>query len=298
MTPYFSVITPSWNQGAWLDGCIQSVLAQGVEDFEHIVFDNCSTDKTAAILAQHPHLQTHIEPDTGQANALNKGFRMARGEIICWLNTDDQYLPGTLARVREEFRDPAVNVIYGDCEEKFFDGRPSGVRKARFRHRDDFLRFWRKDIDILQPAVFFRRRIFEEVGYLREDLHICMDYEFWWRVAERHAFKYLGIPLALQQRQPDSKTVKLLVRLYEEKEKVFSPLLDAAQPRHKLRNHLAARIGMGERWLGLAQSAGANSDRVTALDFLRRARNFNPLLLLTPRWWAAFLHIHRQRRSV
>ena len=80
--PFFSVVTPSWNQGAWIEGCIKSVLQQGVEDFEHIVFDNCSDDQTAEVLARYPHLQTHIERDSGQSNALNKGFRQARGEII------------------------------------------------------------------------------------------------------------------------------------------------------------------------------------------------------------------------
>jgi glycosyltransferase involved in cell wall biosynthesis len=288
MTPYFSVITPSWNQGAWLEGCIQSVLRQNVADFEHLVFDNCSTDATPAILAKYTHLKSRIEPDRGQSHALNKGFQEARGEIICWLNADDQYLPGSFAAVRRAFERPEVTVVYGDCEEDLCDGTTPRLRKARWNRREDLLIWWEKRTDLLQPAVFFRRSVWSEVGPLREDLHVVMDSEFWWRAAERHEFVPLGVPLARQQRQPDSKTIKHMPRIYEEKAKVFGPLLDAAQPNRRRRNAVLRRRGMGRRWLGLAQSA-ARSDCVAARDFLRRARAENPFLLFSPRWWRTWM---------
>jgi glycosyltransferase involved in cell wall biosynthesis len=285
--PYFSVVTPSWNQGAWIGGCIESVLAQGVADFEHLVFDNCSTDETAEVLARYPHLRVHRESDRGQSDALNKGFKQAQGEILCWLNADDQYLPGAFAKVRALFERPEVMIAYGDCEEDFFDGKPPRVRKARWTKREDLLVWWEKRTDLLQPAVFFRRSVFEEVGPLREDLHVVMDSEFWWRVSERHSFARIDAPLAKQQRQPDSKTVKHMPRIYEEKAKVFGPLLDQAQPERRARNAIRKRRGMGRRWLGLAQSA-IGADPLAARDFLRRARNENPLLVLSPRWWRAW----------
>lgn len=284
--PYFSVVTPSWNQAAWVEGCIQSVLAQGATDFEHIVFDNCSDDGTREILAKHPHLDVHIERDTGQSNALNKAMRLACGEIICWLNADDQYLPGAFALARREFAKLDVDVIYGDAEEDFCDGQPARIRKARFPSRDDLLIWWEKRTDLLQPAVFFRRRLLEEVGSLREDLHVVMDTELWWRLSERHPFRYVGVPLARQQRQPDSKTIKHVARIYEEKHRVFTPLLDAAQPERREANARARRQGMARRWLGLAQSA-AKVNPAAARDFLARARRERPLLLLSPAWWRA-----------
>ncbi len=284
--PFFSVVTPSWNQAAWIEGCIQSVLAQGVTDFEHIVFDNCSHDGTAEILARHPHLQAHIEKDTGQSNALNKALALARGEIICWLNADDQYLPGAFEVARREFANPAVDVIYGDAEEDYCDGKPARVRPARFPSREDFLIWWEKRTDLLQPAVFFRRRLLEEVGPLREDLHVVMDTELWWRLSERHPFRSVGVPLARQQRQPDSKTIKHVARIYEEKDRVFTPLLDAAQPDRRRENTRARRKGMARRWLGLAQSA-AKTNPEAAHDFLARARRENPLLIFSPTWWRA-----------
>lgn len=287
--PFFSVVTPSWNQSDWLEGCIQSVLAQGAEDFEHIVFDNCSTDGTAEILARHPHLITRVEKDTGQSNALNKGFALARGEIICWLNTDDQYLPGTFEIVRREFAKPDVDVIFGDCEEDFCDGTPARIRKARFERREDFLVWWEKRTDLLQPAVFFRRRLLTECGPLREDLHLIMDTELWWRLSERHKFHRVDAALARQQRQPDSKTVKAVARIYEEKDRIFTPLLDAAEPHRIAANRRTRRKGMASRWLGLAQSS-ARTNADAARDFLARAREENPLLVLSPRWWIAKFH--------
>ncbi len=286
MPPFFSIVTPSWNQGEWLDGCIRSVLAQGAADFEHIVFDNCSSDSTPEVLAQHPHLIAWVEKDSGQSNALNKAFALARGEIICWLNADDQYLPGAFDIVRREFAKPDVDIIFGDCEEDFCDGNPPRVRKARFERREDMLIWWEKRTDLLQPAVFFRRSLLAEIGPLREDLHVVMDSELWWRMSEHHKFHRVDAALAKQQRQPDSKTVKHMPRIYEEKARVFGPLLDAAQPNRRARNTIARRIGMGRRWLGLAQSA-AKTNPEAARDFLRRAWAENPLLACSPRWWAA-----------
>ncbi len=288
MTPFFSIVTPSWNQGQWLEGNIASILAQGASDFEHIVFDNCSNDSTPAVLAQHPHLITRVEKDSGQSNALNKAFALARGEIICWLNADDQYLPGAFDLVRREFAKPGVDVIFGDCEEDFCDGQHPRIRRARFERREDMLIWWEKRTDLLQPAVFFRRSLLAEIGPLREDLHVVMDSELWWRMSERHTFHRVEAALAKQQRQPDSKTVKHMPRIYEEKARVFTPLLNAAQPARRARNAIARRIGMGRRWLGLAQSA-AKTNSEAARDFLLRARKENPLLAMSPRWWAARL---------
>jgi glycosyltransferase involved in cell wall biosynthesis len=292
--PYFSVITPSFNQARWLEGCIKSVVAQGVADFEHIVFDNASGDGSAEIAARYPHVLWRSEPDRGQAHALNKALAVARGEIVCWLNADDQYLPGAFEIVRRAFAAPEVEVVFGDAREIYFDGRPGGVRRAHFERREDFLFWWEKRTDLLQPAVFFRRSVVARAGPFREDLHLIMDSEMWWRLSAQHRFHYLAQPLALQQRQPDSKTVKHLERIYEEKARVFGPLLAAAWPHRRFRHWLARRRGMGRRYLGLAQSAGG-ADRALALRFLRRSADENPFLLCALRWWKAALFILRSK---
>ncbi len=286
--PYFSVVTPSFNQGRWIEGCIQSVLAQNDPDFEHIIFDNCSTDETAQVVTRHPHVVFRSEPDRGQADAINKAVALAHGEILCWLNADDQYLPGAFAAVRREMAKPGVDVIFGDAREVYFDGRPAGVRRARFERREDLLIWWEKRTDLLQPAVFFRRSALLEAGPLREDLHLILDTELWWRLSARHTFHPVAEPLALQQRQPESKTIKHVERIYAEKFRVFGPLLREAEPGRGLAHALARRRALGPRYLGFAQSA-ARLSHPAAWRYLLLSLGENPLLLLTLCWWKACL---------
>lgn len=224
--PFFSVITPSFNQGRYLGACLESIKNQGDDDYEHIIVDNCSADETAAILAQHvgdPHVRLIVEPDRGQSDAINKGFRAARGEIICWLNSDDAYPSGTFQKLREVFKDPAVTVVFGDTFQISHDGATPERLCARFKHRYDLIRWWSSNVRLHQPAIFFRRSVIEDIGLLNEDLHYAMDYEYWWRMSERYHFYYVAQPLAIQHRQPDSKTIQAWYRVLEEREKIFSP---------------------------------------------------------------------------
>ena len=224
--PYFTVITPSWNQGKFLGSCIGSVVSQNDPDFEHLVFDNRSTDGTARVMEDFPHVQFVSEPDRGQSHAVNKGLAAAKGEIICGLNSDDEYAPGTFARLRAAFSNPATNVVFGDVKQVSYDGRGETVLEARFGSRLDFIRWWRSDVKLHQPAVFFRRKVAVETGFLREDLHLVLDYEYWWRISEKFDFQHIPGVLAIQHRQPDSKTVRAWHIALKEREKVFSPYYD------------------------------------------------------------------------
>lgn len=223
MIPYFSVITPSWNQGKFLGECIESVLAQGDADFEHLIFDNCSTDSTAEVVARYPHVRCVRERDRGQSDAVNKGFLAAKGEIICWLNSDDAYPQGLFRRLRELFADPAIDVVFGDVLQRNYDGTPDLIADARFEKREDLVRWWSSDVKLHQPAVFFRRGVREKTGLLDESLHYAMDYEYWWRMSENHRFRYVPEVLAIQHRQPESKTIMAWHRVMEEREKIFAP---------------------------------------------------------------------------
>jgi len=289
MIPTFSVITPSWNQGAWIDGCIRSVLAQGVDDFEHLVLDNCSNDETPEVLARYPHLRVAVEHDSGQANALNKGFRATSGPVICWLNSDDRYVPETFQIVRRELLDAGRDVIFGNTLEVFFNGRPERIHRAHLDTPEDMLYWWERRATIHQPAVFFTRRALEAVGPLREDLHLTLDLEFWWRLSRKFRFHYVDETLAVQLRQPDSKTVKQIPLFFEEKAQVFGAELDALQPHRRWQNNIARRLGMGRRWVNFAKTI-APTNRVTARDYLRRSLEENPFLLATPGWWSAYFH--------
>src|ERR687884_198256 len=118
--PRISVITSSYNQGAFIERTIASVLAQNYPNLEHIVVDGMSSDETPQVLARYPHLRVIREPDRGQADAINKGFRAATGDILCFLNSDDTLAPGALERVAREI-DPARgrHVVVGRC--RFID---------------------------------------------------------------------------------------------------------------------------------------------------------------------------------
>ena len=224
--PFFSVITPSFNQGKFLETCLDSVRDQGDGDYEHLIIDNCSTDETPSVLARYaeePQIKVIVEPDHGQSEAVNKGFQRARGEIICWLNSDDAYMPGTFARLREAFSDPKVQVVFGDARQVSYNGQPPERAVGCLENRYDLLRWWQSKARLHQPSIFFRRSVRERCGLLKEDLHYAMDYEYWWRMTEHYHFHYLPEELALQYRQPDSKTMKAWDQVLEEREKIFSP---------------------------------------------------------------------------
>lgn len=224
--PYFSVITPSWNQGDFLGECIGSVLRQGDPGFEHLIYDNCSTDSTADVIAKYPHVRCVRERDRGQSDAINKGFLAAKGEIICWLNCDDAYPAGLFKRLREIFDDPETDIVFGDVLQKNYDGSADQIAPARFEKREDLVRWWSRDVKLHQPAIFFRRRVREQVGLLNEGLHYAMDYEYWWRMSDRHRFHYVPEVLAIQHRQPESKTIVAWHRVLREREEIFAPHYD------------------------------------------------------------------------
>ena len=113
----FSIVTPSHNQGQFIEDAIQAVLRQKYSEFEHIIIDNRSTDSSIEILKKYGHLKWISEPDKGQSDAVNKGFRMATGDIIGWLNADDIYLPNCFNMISSFLvSHPTVDIVYGDYD--------------------------------------------------------------------------------------------------------------------------------------------------------------------------------------
>ncbi len=280
---FFSVITPSWNQGEFLARCLECVQQQDVDDYEHLVFDNCSTDETAKVVAGFPNVRFVSEADRGQSHAVNKGLAAARGDIICWLNTDDAYPPGLFARLRVLFADPQCDVIFGDVDQVAYDGRPPQRAAAVFNDRIDLVPWWSSRARLHQPAVFFRRKVYELTGPLREDLHYAMDYEYWWRVAEKLRFHHVPEVLAIQHRQPESKTVRSWHKVYEEREKIFAPfygLIDGGDRAALLREKQRT---MSDRYL-MNASAAAPSDRAAALVDVLRGLREDPAAVLRGDW--------------
>ena len=180
-----SVITPSFNQGKFIEQTIQSVLNQNFPNFEHIIVDGGSTDGTIEILKKYPHLKWISEKDKGQSDALNKGFRLATGEIIAWINSDDWYEPDTFFAIGKFFEENQYkNIVMGDCNlvdenGKIFD------RVINYERGFEELKNYRVSRSIpTQPAIFFKKKLLEEFGMLDIHLKYVMDYDLWMRFAK------------------------------------------------------------------------------------------------------------------
>jgi len=203
--PAMTVVTPSYNQAAYIRRTIESVLSQGVPDLEYLIFDADSTDGTRDILAEYQsRVSIVIEKDKGQADAVNKGLRAAHGDVIGWLNSDDVYYPGTLQRVLDEFRQrPNADVLYGEADHIDADDR---VIEPYYIEPFDYQRL-KEVCFICQPATFFRRRIVEAQGPLRVDLRYCMDYEFWLRICASQPPLFVAQKLAGSRLHAETKTL-------------------------------------------------------------------------------------------
>jgi len=205
--PLISVVTPSFNQGPFIERCIRSVLDQQYPHFEHIVIDNQSTDETPAIVRRYRHVQWVSEPDAGQSDAVNKGIREARGEVIGWLNADDFYEPGAFApAARALHRDTGVMAMAGGVHLREADGRHRRTVWPTLRSFDDMLRFWEGGYGLCQPGVLFRREVYERLGELRTDLHYALDYDYWLRLVRHFPIQIVDRVLANYVFHPASKS--------------------------------------------------------------------------------------------
>jgi glycosyltransferase involved in cell wall biosynthesis len=217
-----SVVTPSLNQGRFLADALESVIAQQKPALEHIVVEGGSTDETPAVLERYanwPHIHVLEDiPPRGQAAALNVGFRAARGAIIGWLNGDDRYLPGALAAAADMLVDGDVGLMYGDWQ--IIDELGAVIRSQVAGAFDRRELLSGTGGTIAQPAVFFRRELFDRIGYLDENLHYVMDFDFWLRAAEVTEFRYFAGTLAQFRHHAESKTVDQWDRFYPEARRV------------------------------------------------------------------------------
>jgi glycosyltransferase involved in cell wall biosynthesis len=207
VTPQVSFIVPSFQQGRFIGRCLDSIQAQGLprDSFEVLVFDAGSTDETVEVLRDHPlGVEWVSEPDRGQAHAVNKGFARARGEVVAWLNSDDFYHEGALRRVLDYFgAHPDAEVVYGLADHVDESGRVVADYDVEPFDRERLAHF----CFVCQPALFFRRRLVERVGYLDESMHIALDYDYWLRLSAVTDFHFIPAKLAVNRRYGSNKTV-------------------------------------------------------------------------------------------
>lgn len=204
-----SIVTPSFNQAAFLPECLESILNQTYSATEHLVYDPGSADDSQDIVRNYPHAILIDEPDKGQSDAVSKGFLAAKGDIIGWLNSDDCYASNDVfATVIERFMQPdAPDIVYG--RGAYIDDKSNHIRDAYVNESPETLP-WRlhKEVGILQPTLFLRRSVIEKLGVLSEELNFGMDYEYWIR-AMKAGLKFAFIPkvLAFGRYYEDNKTL-------------------------------------------------------------------------------------------
>jgi GT2 family glycosyltransferase len=197
----FSIVTPCLNAEATIAQTLTSVREQGVEPLEHVVVDGSSTDATMSLVqAADGNVRWISEPDGGLSDAMNKGIAMAANDVVGWLNADDVYLPGALARVAEAFeRRPDALWATGRCVIIDADGRE--IRRGVTRYKDALLRHWSFPLFLTQnfvssPSTFVRREAFDLVGPFEDRFRYSMDYDMWLRLGRRSAPIVIDEPLA------------------------------------------------------------------------------------------------------
>jgi glycosyltransferase involved in cell wall biosynthesis len=296
--PLVSIITPSYNQGQFLEATILSVFNQDYPCIEYMVVDGASIDDSVEVIRRYADRLAYwvSEPDRGQSHAINKGLTRAKGSILGWLNSDDVLLPGAIHRVVETFTShDDVDVVYGrlnriDQYGKVVPTPTLPKDKVEFDRHTALM-----ECMVNQPGCFWRRSIMDKVGLLNESLHYGLDYEYWTRMLLAGAkFKRLNDTVAKFRLSASSKTVGQTARMAGEAISIIDSFL--AQP------DLSGQLGLTPRALRIQANRGRGNfslqvfygnlkDRqwVDAARWLVRAHIYDPLALFRSKWLALAL---------
>lgn len=246
-----SLVIPTLNQGDTIEDTLASILAQDCLDhLEIIVMDGGSTDGTLAVLERYrPWIHQLITgPDGGQSQAINRGFSLARGDILAWINSDDYYLPGALAAVLRRFgSQPELEFLVGagdvvSLENTFLRHVPPLPMNATTMHE------WKLDRWVMQQSCFWRRELWQRVGGVDESLHLLMDYDLWFRFSKLTKAGRVDQTLAAMRYYPETKTMRHRSRSTEEMAYVYakngalSDLRELMASLSKERSQLEARV--------------------------------------------------------
>lgn len=215
--PKITIVTPSYNQGQYLEETIESILDQQYPNLEYIIVDGCSNDCSLSVIRRYEkHLSFWVsEKDRGQTHAINKGFKIATGEIVNWINSDDLLEPGALQCLADNMhRNNEAGVYYGDY--RAIDSKSETIYARRVGHHTSSGLYWGRQLSS-QPAVFFRRELLDKYGFLDETHHFCMDIEYWVRLAKNGVkFHQIKTPLGVTRVHGDAKTTNLQHVLHDE----------------------------------------------------------------------------------
>jgi glycosyltransferase involved in cell wall biosynthesis len=206
--PKISVITPSLNQAIFLEQTMRSVLMQHYPNLEYIIIDGGSMDGTLELIQRYSSWLTYwsSEPDYGQSNALNKGFKRATGEIFAWINSDDYYEKDTFYKVAKEYMSSPFSFLCGSC--LMIDPDGSIIRKLHTEEitPESLSRYWKPHFCPPQPSIFFRGNILAGLGFFNEELTYAMDFDLWLKASEHYQFRVVEDNFSYYRVHLNSKT--------------------------------------------------------------------------------------------
>jgi glycosyltransferase involved in cell wall biosynthesis len=241
--PLVSIVTPSYNQAAFLEDALRSVQAQSYPRIEHIVVDGGSSDGTVDILKRYGDKLAawSSEPDRGQADAINKGIQRTTGSIVAWLNSDDAYLPEAVQHAVEALEaNDSLGMVYADG--LMVDASLNLLDRHYYRQLTlvDLLSF---EV-LLQPTVFMRRSVLENIGLLNPEYQLILDHELWIRIAARYPIKHIKEFWSLERSHTEAKTIALASGFVQEAERLIAWASEASGLEDVVRKH-QARIRAG-----------------------------------------------------
>jgi len=281
--PLVSIVTPSYNQGAFLEETIRSVLEQDYEPIEYVVLDDGSTDDSLDIIQRYSERLSRweVRANSGQAAALNAGLQQAQGELLGFVNSDDTLLPGAVSKLVAEFeRDPQLWLVYGDAVYTDEHSRQTGPLTSR---EFDVVSMVREcDNHVVQPSSLWHRRAWEELGPFDEDAWYFFDFQFFLQFPPERV-KRLAAPLATYRIHARAKSTGAdAARLAGDHERLARTFFAGDRLPESARS--AARPGRASAYLLGAEFAYEGLDLRRARRYVLRAVALQPSRLFAPRW--------------
>lgn len=219
--PKISIITPSFNQGRFLERTIKSVLSQNYPNIEYIIIDGGSTDNTVEIIKKYEHKLAYwvSEKDKGQSDALNKGFKKATGEIIGWQNSDDIYLRDSFLKALNTFNDhPKAEIVFGNTY--MIDENDNIINELRFTPFSLLTHLY-EGMSISNQSSFWKKTVFDKIGMMNLQFQFSMDFEFFLRAKLNNInFKFIHEHLGSFRIHTESKTTSIFAIRNKEHEKI------------------------------------------------------------------------------
>lgn len=261
MFPKITIITPSFNQGQFIEETILSIINQDYDNLEYIIIDGGSTDNTVDIIKKYENKITYwvSEADNGQATAINKGLRLATGEIINWINSDDLLIEGALSKIAEQFvQYPKAMMIHGRIayfgNQSYYSTNlsPKNLKERYAAH-----------ICMPQPACFFRKGLIKEQGFLDENLHFSMDTDLYVRAGLNYDILQVDDVFAKFRLHQNSKSVSSFNQNFlTDNQAIISRVLSSLKANHEIEQLKSLGLFLEPNYLYASPSKNFNAKKL------------------------------------